>query len=125
MLFRKDGPDQPDDGLTVLEDPDDVSATSDFSVEPFSGVIGPDLGPYRLRCSSKKLTAHRVIPPGSLPLEETSAHRTLRPNGPEPRRCQRWAAGRWCETSPIASAIVFSAPRHSKPRKKSHTSAQK
>lgn len=43
MLFRKDGPDQPDDGLTVWEDPDDVGATSDFSVEPFGGVIGPDL----------------------------------------------------------------------------------
>ncbi|GEA42714.1 hypothetical protein Cst04h_08840 [Corynebacterium striatum] len=53
VLFRKDGPDQSDDGLTVWKDPDDVGATSDFSVEPFGGVIGPDLGPYRFRCSSK------------------------------------------------------------------------
>lgn len=53
MLFRKDGPDRPDDGFTVWEDPDDVGVTSDFSVEPFGEVIGPDLGPYRFRCSSK------------------------------------------------------------------------
>ena len=53
VLFRKDGPDQPDDGLTVWEDPDDVGAMSDFSVEPFGGVIGPDLGTYRLRYSRK------------------------------------------------------------------------
>lgn len=53
VLFRKDGPDRPDDGLTVWEDSDDVGATSDFLVEPFGGVIGPDRGPYRFRSSSK------------------------------------------------------------------------
>ena len=53
VLFRKDGPDRPDDGFTVWEDPDDVGATSDFSVEPFGGVIGPGLGTYRFRCGSK------------------------------------------------------------------------
>lgn len=110
VLFHQDGPDQPDDGFTVWEDPDDVGATSDFSGEPFGGVIRPDLGSYRFRCSSKKLTAHRVIPPGSRPHEEIFARRTLQPHGPEHRRCQRRAAGRECETLPIASAIVFSAP---------------
>ena len=46
MCIRdRDGPDQPDDGFTVWEDPDDVGATSGFSVEPFGGVIGPNLGP--------------------------------------------------------------------------------
>lgn len=53
MLFRKDGPDHPAESLTVWEDSDDVGATTDFSVEPFGGVIGSDLGPYRFRCSSR------------------------------------------------------------------------
>ena len=28
------------------EDPDDVGAAADLAVEPFGGVVGPDLAPY-------------------------------------------------------------------------------
>lgn len=47
-LFGQHGADQPDDGFAVGEDPDGVGAAPDLAVEPFSGVVRPDLDPYVL-----------------------------------------------------------------------------
>ena len=45
MLFGQHGPDEADDRGPVGEDPDDIGAAADLAVEPFVGVVGPDLGP--------------------------------------------------------------------------------
>ena len=43
MLLGQDGSDEPDRGVAVGEDPDDVGAAADLAVEPLVGVVGPDL----------------------------------------------------------------------------------
>jgi len=45
VLLGQDGADEADDGLSVGEDPDNVGAPADFLVQPFLGVVGPDLTP--------------------------------------------------------------------------------
>ena len=45
MLFGQDGADEADDRWSIGEDADDVGAASDFAVEPFVGVVRPDLSP--------------------------------------------------------------------------------
>ena len=45
-LFGQDGADEADDGIPVGEDPDDVGAAADLAVEPFCGVVRPDLAPH-------------------------------------------------------------------------------
>jgi hypothetical protein len=44
-LFGQDGADESDDGGAVGEDPDDVGAAADLLVQPFLGVVAPDLTP--------------------------------------------------------------------------------
>jgi hypothetical protein len=45
-LFGEHGADEADQGVAVGEDADDdVGAAADFFVEPFLGVVGPDLAP--------------------------------------------------------------------------------
>lgn len=46
MVFGKDCANQADHGVAVGEDPDDICAPADFTVEPFGGVIRPHLGPH-------------------------------------------------------------------------------
>jgi hypothetical protein len=45
VLFGEDGADEADEGVAVREDADDVGAAADLPVEPFLGVVGPDLPP--------------------------------------------------------------------------------
>ena len=45
-LLGQDGADEADDGIPVGEDPDDVGAAADLAVEPFGGVVRPDLAPH-------------------------------------------------------------------------------
>jgi hypothetical protein len=45
MLFGQDGANEADERVTVGEDTDDVGAAPDFFVEPFLGVVRPDLAP--------------------------------------------------------------------------------
>ena len=45
MLFGQHGADEADQGVAVGEDADDVGAAADLLVEPFLGVVGPDLAP--------------------------------------------------------------------------------
>ena len=45
VLLDEDGADEPDRGVAVGEDPDDVGASADLAVQPFVGVVGPDLSP--------------------------------------------------------------------------------
>ena len=49
MLFGEDGADEACDGVAVGEDPDDVGAASDLPVQPFVGIVRPDLAPDLLR----------------------------------------------------------------------------
>ena len=49
VLFGEDGADESDQGVAVGEDADDVGAAADFAVEPFLGVVRPDLAPQLLR----------------------------------------------------------------------------
>ena len=49
MLFGQDGADEARQGVAVGEDPDDVGAAADVLVEPFLGVVGPDLPPDLFR----------------------------------------------------------------------------
>jgi hypothetical protein len=39
VLLGQDGADEPDDGVAVREDPDDVGASADLPVEPLVGVV--------------------------------------------------------------------------------------
>jgi len=48
VLFGEHGADEADEGVTAGEDADDVGAAADLAVEPFLGVVGPDLPPDRL-----------------------------------------------------------------------------
>ena len=48
VLLGEDGTDEADDRVAVGEDPDGVGAAPDLAVEPFSGVVRPDLDPYVL-----------------------------------------------------------------------------
>jgi hypothetical protein len=43
VLFGQDGSHEADQGVAVGEDADDISSASDFFVEPFLGVVGPNL----------------------------------------------------------------------------------
>jgi hypothetical protein len=45
VLLRKDGADEPDDGIAAREDPDYAGAAAYLLVEPFLRVVGPDLPP--------------------------------------------------------------------------------
>ena len=45
MLFGQHGTDEADQRVAVGEDPDDVGAAADLLVEPFLGVVRPDLAP--------------------------------------------------------------------------------
>lgn len=45
MLFGQHGSDEADQGVAVGEDTDDVGAPADLLVEPFLGIVGPDLAP--------------------------------------------------------------------------------
>ena len=45
MLFGQDGADEADQRIAVGEDADDVGAPADLLVEPFLGVVRPDLAP--------------------------------------------------------------------------------
>src|SRR5271165_32094 len=45
VLFEQDGADQPDDGVVVGEDADDVGPALDLAVESFETVVGVDLRP--------------------------------------------------------------------------------
>ena len=45
MLFGQDGADEADQRVAVGEDADDVGAPPDLLVEPFLGVVRPDLAP--------------------------------------------------------------------------------
>ena len=49
VLFGEDRADEADDGVAVGEDPDDVGAASEFLVQPFLGVVRPDLPPVLFR----------------------------------------------------------------------------
>src|SRR4051812_50218041 len=49
VLLGQDSADQADDGGPVGEDADHVGAAADLAVEPFVGVVGPDLAPHLLR----------------------------------------------------------------------------
>ena len=49
VTTSEDGADEPDDAVAVGEDADDVGAASDFAVEPFVGVVRPDLSPHFFR----------------------------------------------------------------------------
>ena len=49
VLFGQDGADEADQGVAVGEDPDDVGAPADLAVEPFLGLLRPDLAPDLLR----------------------------------------------------------------------------
>ena len=49
MLFSQDGADQPYQRGPIGEDADDIGAAADLSIEPFLGIVGPDLPPRRLR----------------------------------------------------------------------------
>ena len=48
VLFGQDGADEADNGLAIGKNADDVGAAADLAVEPFVGVVGPDLAPHRL-----------------------------------------------------------------------------
>jgi hypothetical protein len=39
-LFGEHGADEPDEGVPVGEDADDVGAAADLAVEPFLGLLG-------------------------------------------------------------------------------------
>ena len=45
VLFGEHGADQADQGGPVGKDADDVGAAADLAVQPFLGVVGPDLAP--------------------------------------------------------------------------------
>jgi hypothetical protein len=45
VLFGEHGADEPDQGVTVAEDPDHVGAAPGLAVEPLLGVVQPDLAP--------------------------------------------------------------------------------
>ena len=45
MLFGQDCADEADQRVAVGEDADDIGAPADFLVEPFLGVVRPDLAP--------------------------------------------------------------------------------
>jgi hypothetical protein len=45
VLLGQDGADEPDQGVTAGEDPDDVGPPAYFPVEPFLRVVAPDLSP--------------------------------------------------------------------------------
>ena len=47
-LLGQDRADEADDRRPVGEDPDDVGAAADLPVEPFGGVVRPDLAPVLL-----------------------------------------------------------------------------
>lgn len=49
VLFGEEGADEPDDGVSVGEDADDVGSSSDLFVESLEGVVGPDLAPVSHR----------------------------------------------------------------------------
>ncbi len=49
VLFGEHGADEADDGGAVGEDPDDVGAAAELLVEPFLGVVRPDLPPVLFR----------------------------------------------------------------------------
>jgi hypothetical protein len=48
VLFGEHGADQADHRVAVGEDPDDVGAAAQLLVEPFLGVVRPDLAPVLL-----------------------------------------------------------------------------
>jgi len=48
-LFGEHGADEADQGGAVREDSDNVGAAADLLVEPFLGIVGPDLPPDLLR----------------------------------------------------------------------------
>ena len=45
MLFGQYRADEADQGVAVGEDADDIGAPADLLVEPFLGVVGPNLAP--------------------------------------------------------------------------------
>ena len=47
VLFGEEGSDESDDRSSGWEDADNVGAAPDLLVEPFLGVVGPDLTPMR------------------------------------------------------------------------------
>jgi hypothetical protein len=49
VLFGQDGADEPYRCCPVGKDADDVGAAADLPIEPFLGIVGPDLPPRRLR----------------------------------------------------------------------------
>ena len=49
MLFGQDRADEPDQGVAVGEDPDNVGAAADLPVESLLRIVRPDLPPVRPR----------------------------------------------------------------------------
>ncbi len=49
VLFGEHGAGETDQAGAVGEDPDDVGAAADLAVQPFLGVVRPDLTPDRFR----------------------------------------------------------------------------
>jgi Phage integrase family len=99
VLLGQDGADQTDWRCPIGEDADDVGAAADFPVQPFLGVVGPDLSPGRLReggNAKMSVRAASVVPiverwaagkspsewlfnaPAGGPLRETSWKRSVR-----------------------------------------------
>ena len=83
VLLGQHGPDQADDRVVVGEDPHDVGAAADLTVEAFVGVVGPDLPPDLLREDGER---QDVLAYGPLPRRGRQPwHRSCRP-GPRGRR---------------------------------------
>ena len=59
VLLGQDGTDQPDQRGPVGEDPDDIGAAPDLPVQPFLGIVGPDLPP---RCFRERGERQNVDP---------------------------------------------------------------
>ena len=54
MLLGEYRADESDDCCSVGEDPDNVGAPADFTVETLCRIVRPHLCPHRFRCSGKR-----------------------------------------------------------------------
>ena len=53
-LFGQDRADEADEGVAAGEDADHVGAAADLLVQPFLGVVGPDLAPDFVRVAGER-----------------------------------------------------------------------
>jgi len=60
VLFGQHSSDEANEGVAVGEDADDVGAAADFFVEPFLGIVGPDLAPDLLGNAVKANSSARA-----------------------------------------------------------------